>query len=216
MYINMPKSFIKFLNDYYNTKDHILPYNPIENKRDFDNLQKIVNEYLKNNKIKLNSIYNCYYTLQVKIVHYLFLFLVLNDYKITNKIFILHVINSINLLIIKYTNNINNNINNINYDDNEKEGEIKLIKYVIHFINSNEKIKPFFENTIIINDEDYIINDSEYFHFFRKYYLVQKLQKIHNNPFIFKPNIILNLIKKKDNFDKNLNHVIKIIEPTKK
>ena len=85
----MPKSFLRYLNKYYNTKHYSAPISPIKNKSSFDELQNVVNDYLKNNKIKLGAIYNYYISLEANVMEYVFLFLILNNYKITKKLFII-------------------------------------------------------------------------------------------------------------------------------
>ena len=108
---------------------------------------------------------------------------------------------------MKYFKN-KQNLSDIEYNENEKDGMEKLVKYIIHLIKSNDKIRPYFETDIVITDKDYIIGTHYVFFMYEGINIIGNHYQVLNNlerykyPFIFKPNITFNLIKHKERFDK--------------
>jgi hypothetical protein len=203
----MRSKFLKIINDTYYIPESCDEYISINGYENYKDLKKLIEKYLKTNKIKVASIYKNYLNIGYDFFDLVFIVLVLYGYKFTNKYFITDMVCKIlhRLKIQELDEDL------LQYDDYkyEKEEEKKLQDYLIDLIKNNNNVKSYFENELIITDKDLgvIMDDDDYWctikSILHNFYSLKQLEL-----YIHPPKIIFNFNIYKEDY----NNAIKIME----
>jgi hypothetical protein len=182
----MSSKFIKMINKDYYIEDYD-EYINIDKYDSYKGLKNSIEDYLKDNKIKVSSIYKNYGGFGFDFTDLVFIILVLNGYKFKNNLFIAEMVCKI-LYRLK-EEKIRESLlcyNDYKYEYNEKK---KLRDYLLDLIKNNDKVKSYFENELIITDQEVeIIGVEEFYYgstlfsFLNSYYKLLKLNLLISIP----------------------------------